>query len=153
MAISGTIGSPKKLEYTFVGENVAIATAIELATKEYGVFLLIDITTKNRVEGLFHMREIDVIKVPKLKSVAVYEVYDSIDAVMPYGLPEAWEFYSQGMDEYRFHSWKEANVLFAKAIQYYNDIPSKRMIERIREITQSGIVVPSGWDYTWPIQQ
>lgn len=134
-----------------MGENVAIATSIEIATKEFGIFLLIDETTRNRLEDLFHCREIDVIRVPKLKPVSVYEVFDHKTTIMPFGMPEAWENYGKGLEEYRFHNWKEANIYFSKAIQLYNDIPSKRMIERIREIVHSGIAVPSTWDLTWPI--
>jgi adenylate cyclase len=75
--VSGNIGSPRRMDYTIIGDGVNLASRLESACKQYGTHILISENTYQRLRGTYRIREVDSVVVQgKHQPVAIYEVLD-----------------------------------------------------------------------------
>lgn len=80
----GNMGSPGRMNYTLMGDNVNLGARLEGTNKQYGTNIIISEFTYGLVKDHFIVRELDNIRVKgKNKPVLIYELIDCLDSLDP----------------------------------------------------------------------
>ena len=130
--VAGNIGSPKRLEYTVIGNRVNIAHRLEAANKFFGTSILICSETYARMRKRALVREIDLIRVRGMETpVAIYEaIGHHTEASFPHR-EAALEAFAEGLLCYRRREWGNAARCFSDALAVNpKDGPSRVYLER-----------------------
>ena len=86
----GNMGSPTRMNYTLMGDNVNLGARLEGTNKEYGTNVIISEFTYGLVRDHFLVRELDNIRVKgKNKPVLIYELVDCLEDLAPPALGPA----------------------------------------------------------------
>jgi len=132
IVISGNIGSPKRMDYTLIGDGVNLASRLESACKKYYSRILISEYTYEKLHGTYRIREADrVIVKGKTEPVNIYEVLDyHTNETFP-NLMRVVNYYTEGVNFYREGKWDEAVRSFKEAITHNpEDKLSQMYVER-----------------------
>ena len=80
----GNMGSPGRMNYTLMGDNVNLGARLEGTNKQYGTNIIISEFTYGMVKDKFIVRELDNIRVKgKNKPALIFELVDSIEPFEP----------------------------------------------------------------------
>jgi adenylate cyclase len=116
VVVSGNIGSPKRMDYTIIGDGVNLAARLESACKQYAARILISENTFAKLRGTYRVREADrVIVKGKTEPVCIYEVLDyHTEETFP-NLLETVNNFKGGLTYYRRGNFDEATRCFEEA--------------------------------------
>ncbi|MFC1798688.1 GAF domain-containing protein [Thermodesulfobacteriota bacterium] len=147
--VSGNIGSPKRMDYTMIGDGVNLASRLESACKQYSARILISENTYKKLRGTYFIREIDrVIVKGKTEPVSIYEVLDYYTGEEYPQMMEVLNFFRHGFAAYQKGAWDKATSAFKEVLRLdKNDALSKTYIERCRKLKKNP--PKDGWDGVW----
>jgi adenylate cyclase len=150
--VSGNIGSPRRMDYTVIGDGVNLASRLEGACKQYRARLLVSESTFKKLHGTYRSREIDRVLVKgKTHPVGVFEIVDyHSDESFP-NIMEVLNFFRYGLKCYRERRWDDAVNAFEEALNLNPaDFLSIMYLQRCEHLKKNP--PPEDWNGVWVME-
>jgi adenylate cyclase len=150
--VSGNIGSPKRMDYTVMGDGVNLPSRLESACKQYSAQILIADNTYQALKGTYRIRDIDDVVVKgKTEPARVYEVLDYHTAESFPHLMEVVGYFGEGRKQYRAGDWDGAMKSFNTALELHpGDALSNMYLGRLKHLKAEP---PKDWDGIWVMKE
>jgi adenylate cyclase len=143
--VVGNMGTPKKMDYTIMGNAVNLAARLEGVNKQYGTGILISEETYKSGGDDFTARQLDRVRVVGINTpVRLYELIEEKSMTDDKTL-EAMEIFHSALNIFEKREWVKAQKIFLKVLEILpEDGPAKKYIQRCKDNMKKS--PPKEWD-------
>ena len=143
--VVGNMGTPKKMDYTIMGNAVNLAARLEGVNKQYGTGILISEETYNSGGADFTARQLDRVRVVGINTpVRLYELIEE-KSMTDDRTMEAVDFFHSALTIFEEREWVKAQKYFSKVLEIFpEDGPAKKYIQRCKDNMKKS--PPKDWD-------
>lgn len=132
--VVGNMGTPKKMDYTIMGNAVNLASRLEGVNKQYGTSILISGETYKAGGENFTVRKMDRVRVVGIQTpVRLFELLEEKGMADELTL-EAIAIFHEALELFEKKEWGQAEKEFLKVLDILpDDGPAKTYIKRCRD--------------------
>lgn len=148
--IVGSLGHPRRMEFTTIGDGINTAARLETATQYFGGVILVGEAVESLTRDKFHYRRVGLIRFKgKTKAIEVYTPLGERGAALP-----GWvEGYHGAIGLYRQREFERAEAAFeaASAEMGGEDCLCEMYLKRCREYIAAAPA--ADWDGAWTLTE
>ncbi len=130
----GNMGTPKRMDYTMMGNSVNLAARLEGVNKQYGTWILTSEITQSSLGDDFLVRKMDRVRVVGINEpVRLFEIIEEKGRAGK-AAEEAVGIFHKGLERFEDRDWKGARKIFGEILKLLpEDGPAKRYIKLCQE--------------------